>query len=50
MGYKYRTHALIGIVAAVVAVSACVSNPVEQITRRSTARHSWLEFSLECQL
>jgi hypothetical protein len=36
MEYKHRTHALIGIVTAVVALSACVSNPVEQITRRSS--------------
>jgi hypothetical protein len=29
MEYKHRTHGLIGIVTAVVALSACVSNPVE---------------------
>jgi hypothetical protein len=36
MEYKHRTHGLIGIVTAFVALSACVSNPVEQITRRSS--------------
>jgi hypothetical protein len=35
MEYNHRTHGLIGIVTAVVALSACVSNPMEQITRRS---------------
>jgi hypothetical protein len=36
MECKHRTHGLIGIVTAVVALSACVSNPMEQITRRSS--------------
>jgi len=36
MSWKNRTLELIGIVGAIAALPACVSNPVEQITRRSS--------------
>jgi hypothetical protein len=36
MNWKRGTLNFIGIGAAVVALSACPSNPVEQITRRSS--------------
>src|ERR1700744_2641626 len=36
MNRKHRTLELIGIASAIAALSACMSNPVEQVTRRSS--------------
>jgi hypothetical protein len=36
MNWKHRTLKSIGAAGAIAALSACVSNPVEQITRRSS--------------
>jgi hypothetical protein len=36
MNLKHRTLGQIGIASAIAALSACMSNPVEQITRRSS--------------
>ena len=36
MNWKHRTLRLVGVAGAIAALSACMSNPVEQVTRRSS--------------